>query len=124
MRNKQIVHEWVRLVRPGVQSALYHRAPEPGWEFLARAMRSVSCWKAGRRNWKEEAPIAASIERRHGAGSAYDAGMMTGEPRTPLSIITRTKEAIAAGLPPEVEARCFEWLRLIGEMPAVEPTIA
>ena len=115
LKNKQIVHLWCQIVRPGVQSALYHGAPEPGWRFLERAMRSVSCWKAGRRNWREEGAAAGAFERRHGAGSAFDAGFLTGEPRAPLSIISRTREAVTAGLPPEIEARCVAWLRLIGE---------
>jgi len=83
-----------------------------GLDRLRRLRVTWRDYKRACRNAREDAPRARAIEREHGPGSAWDAGLAIGKPRyfPDDSSIRRVNEALAAGLPDDLADRCHRWL--------------
>jgi hypothetical protein len=83
-----------------------------GMEALTRLRHTWANWKRARANAREEAPLAMRVEARGGPGAAYDAGLAVGMPPAPSSDYTvrRVREAVAAGLPRDLDALARAWL--------------
>jgi hypothetical protein len=82
-----------------------------GLERLRGLRIAWACWKRARANAIEDAPHAARIEARYGPGAAWDAGLSVGVPPKPAADLAmrRVREALDAGLPPELADLCLRW---------------
>lgn len=100
-----------KVTRHGLLSrALSGHHPEAmtgGMEPLVKLRRTVSNWRAARRNAREEAPISARL-----GDAAHDAGLLVGPPRPPRLeyAIRRVRAAVAGELPERLRAECETWL--------------
>lgn len=90
----------------------YLRPYAEGLKLLTKLRRTLGNWKRARVNAAEEGAAARAYERRGGPGAAYDAGYSMGVPSKPTAEyqIRRVREAVAAGLPPTLDALARTWL--------------
>ena len=87
------------------------RPAEFGLQELCHLRRRIAQYKAARRNWREEAPAAELFERRHGAGSAYEAGYVVAPPAKVVNEVHGYIErALRQGLPTDVAELCHRFL--------------
>ena len=85
-----------------------------GMEPLTKLRRTISNWRAARRNYAEEEPDRARFSN---ASGAYDAGLLVAPPRPPRLdyAIRRVREALLLELPAELRIACETWIEKAGK---------
>ena len=95
---------------------------DAGLKIMAKVRMTYRNYRRSLANQKEDMPHAAAFEREHGRGSAHDAGLWA-TPQRPKSEYVRLRftEALAAGLPAELDKLVRAFLAAFAHAPDSPP---